>query len=113
MEGVGEAGEEVECDQIGDDEGEENWKNGELPERESLRGGFGGAKAEEFEVLARDESEGERQKNKSDAEETELEEEADSLVLDDGVGDGIFVSGESFGHGDTGATEADAEENVI
>lgn len=113
MEGIGEAGEEVERNKVGDDEGEKNREDRELPEREGFRGGFGRAETEEFEIFARNESEGEREENKSNTDKAKLKEEANSLVLDDGVGDGVNVLREGSGHSNTGAAEADAEENII
>lgn len=40
MESIGEAGEEIERDEVGDDEGEQQRQCGVLPE--GARGGFGG-----------------------------------------------------------------------
>lgn len=72
MEGVGKAGEEIKGDKVGDDErGEkgEGWREPEVATG-----------------VAREEGEIEAKEGEGDTDETELEEEAEGLVLDDFFG---------------------------
>ena len=123
LEGVGKAREEIEGDEICGDEGEEKRESGVRPKdalAELERGvGFGGkggrfsgsggrfggrgvrliAGAAAVEETAREEGgeegEAKTEEDEKDADQAELEEEAEEFVLDDGIGEGELVIGES------------------
>lgn len=103
MEGVGEAGEEVEGEEVGDDEGDEEEGEG---------WGFGELRFEVGASPGGEEAEIEAEASEGDADEAELEEEADKLVLDDlfGGGDG---GGVEFVHDGAGGAEAGADEDIL
>lgn len=96
VEGVGEAGKEVEGNEVGEQEGDEQRK--------------GGVRAEAGAAEAREAGEIEHEEEKGDADEAEFEEEAEELVLDDFFGGGDEVGVERV-HSSAGAAETDAEED--
>lgn len=127
LEGVGEAGEEIESDEIGDEERGEEREGGVRPEiagfqavKLALKEVFalelgrrdraGGSTVDE--PLREERSEKSENEHKMDQEESNkagFEEEGEGFILDDFFR-GADLVGEGFIHGDAGATEPGAED---
>ena len=115
MKSIREAGEELEGNNIGDDESEEKREDRRAPEGRGLSaaGDLCDTTIEEAtREKLRSKGNKQREDNEADAEEAELKEEGEGLVLDDFLRAGDAGDRRIEVESGASATETDAEENI-